>query len=65
MIQQRRNDLLKIREQAKHASEQRILLKITSDMVQYGLWQSVEYIDKHLKKVKSETQKKETLKIQL
>ena len=41
VIQQRRNDPLKVREQAKHASEQRILLqkeKLTSDMVQYGLW---------------------------
>ena len=68
MIQQKRNELLKMREQAKHASEQRILLqkeKITSDMVQYGLWQSVEDIEKHLNKVKSETQKREALKIQL
>ena len=68
MIQQKRSELLKMREQAKHASEQRILLqkeKITSDMIQYGLWQSVEDIDNHLKLAKSETQKREALKIQL
>ena len=68
MIQQKRSELLKMREQAKHASEQRILLqkeKITSDMIQYGLWQSVEDIDSHLRLAKSETQKKEALKTQL
>ena len=57
-----------MREQAKHASEQRILLqkeKITSDMIQYGLWQSVEDIDSHLRLAKSQTQKREALKTQL
>ena len=34
-------------------------------MVQHGLWQSVEDIDKNLNQVKSETQKREILKIQL
>ena len=68
IIQQKRSELLKMREQAKHASEQRILLqkeKNTLDMIQYGLWQSVEDIDNHLTLAKSETQKKEALKIQL
>ena len=53
MIHEKRNDLLKMREQAKHASEQRTLLqkeKIISDiMVQHGFWQSVKDIDKNLK----------------
>ena len=53
-----------MRELAKHASEQRIR-KITSDMVQHGLWQSIDDIDKNLNQVKSETQKREILKIQL
>ena len=64
VIHEKRNDLLKMREQAKHASEQRILLqkeKITSDMVQHGLWQSIDDIDKNLNQVKSETQKREIL----
>ena len=68
VIHEKRNDLLKMREQAKHASEQRILLqkeKITSDMVQHGLWQSIDDIDKNLNQIKSETQKREILKIQL
>ena len=68
MIQQKRSEQLKVREQAKHASEQRLLLqkeKFTSDMIQYGLWQSVEDIDKHLKMAKTETQKREALKVQL
>ena len=34
-------------------------------MIQYGLWQSVEDIDNHLTLAKSETQKREALKIQL
>ena len=40
MIQQKRIDLLKMREEAKRASKQRIVIqkeKITSDMVQHGL----------------------------
>ena len=68
MIHQKRTDLLKMREEARHASEQRILLqkeKITSDMVQHGLWQSIEDIEKHLTQLKSENQKKEALKVQL
>ena len=32
-------------------------------MIQYGLWQSVEDIDSHLRLEKSETQKREALKI--
>ena len=67
-IHLKRSELLKDREQAKHASEKRLLLqreKITSDMIQYGLWQSVEDIEKHLKILKSETQKRDALKIQL
>ena len=68
VIHQKRTDLLKMREEARHASEQRILLqkeKITSDMVQHGLWQSIEDIEKHLTQLKSENQKKEALKVQL
>ena len=34
-------------------------------MIQYGLWQSVEDIDSHLRLAKCETQKREALKIQL
>ena len=34
-------------------------------MVQHGLWQSIDDIDKNLNQVKSETQKREILKIQL
>ena len=39
--------------------------KITSDIVQSGLWLSTEEIDKNLEQYSSETQKREALKAQL
>ena len=68
MIQLKRTELLKEREQVKQATEQRLLLqkeKITSDMIHYGLWQSVEDVDKHLQEATSESKKREALKAQL
>ena len=56
------------RQQQKEESERRVLLqkeKITSDIVQSGLWLSAEDIDRHLEKCSSETQKREALKAQL
>ena len=61
MIQLKRTELLKEREQIKQATEQRLLLqkeKIPSDMIHYGLWQSVEDVDKHLQEATSESQQK-------
>ena len=39
--------------------------KITSDIVQSGLWISTEEVDQNLEQCSSETQKRETLKAQL
>lgn len=56
------------RKQQKEESERCVLLqkeKITSDIVQSGLWLSAEDIDRNLEQCSSETQKREALKAQL
>ena len=67
-IQAHRTQLQQKQEQEKEAAKQRLLLekeKITTDMIQYGLWQSEADVNEGLKLAKSETQKRQSLKVQL
>ena len=67
-IQAHRTELQEKQERDKEAAKQRLLLekeKITTDMIQYGLWQSENDVNEGLKLVKSEIQKRQSLKAQL
>ena len=67
-IQAHRIELQQKQEQEKEAAKQRLLLekeRITTDMIQYGLWQSEADVNEGLKLAKSETQKRQSLKAQL
>ena len=55
-------------EKEKQAAKQRLLQekeRITTDLIQYGLWQSELDVDEGLKRARSETQKRQSLKAQL
>lgn len=56
------------KQEEKQATMQKLLLekeRITTDMIQYGLWQSETDVNEGLKIAKSETQKRQSLKAQL
>ena len=67
-IQAHRTETQQKQEKQKQAAKQRLLLeieKITTDMIQYGLWQTEADVNEGLKIAKSETQKRQSLKAQL
>ena len=67
-IQAHRTELQQKQEQEKQAAKQRLLLqkaRITTDMIEYGLWQTQADINNGLKLCKSETQKRQAIKSQL
>ena len=67
-IREHRAKLQQKQEQEKEAAKQRLLLekeRITTDMIQYGLWQSETDVNEGLERAKSETQKRQSLKAQL
>ena len=56
------------KEEQKQKSEVRLLLqkeRLTSDIIQYGLWQSTDQMDKALQVIASKTNKVKALKAQL
>ena len=67
-IQEHRSTTQQKQEKEKQAAKQRLLQekeRITTDMIQYGLWQSDIDVDEGLKRARSETQKRQSLKAQL
>ena len=67
-IQAHRTELQQKQELEKQATKQRLLLQkawITTDMIEYGLWQTQADINNGLKLCKSETQKRQAIKSQL
>lgn len=67
-IEQEQIKQQKQKEKRKMEAETRLIRakeKVTSEMLDYGLWQSIIQIDSCLDGIKSETQKKKALKAQL
>ena len=67
-IQAHRTEVQQKQEKEKQAAKQKFLLekeRITTDMIQFGLWQSETDVNEGLKIAKSETQKRQLLKAKL
>ena len=68
VIEQQRRELLQTKQDNIRKKEQKVLQekeKLTSEIVSIGLWQTKDDVEQQLLRIKSETKKKEALKIQL